>query len=434
MKSSKLANSIWGVALACLIFLSVQLHPGVKEYVAQGRFDFILYYTAGQIVKEGQVRHLYDYELQREFELSLTGRPYPMPFIHPPFESLLFVPLAFFTYEWAYRIWALVNFLLVGVSAYLLRGYLLNVRRLSLRVVFILAWFIPIWVAILHGQDSILMLLFFALAFLSFKQNQDSKAGLWLGLAMMKFQLVLPFMAVFFVRRRWKLVVSFVLVALLLGVVSLGLVGWGGVQDWVHLIRRENENLPVGREVLERNIVPLAMPNVRGCLFALLAGSVAPGILNLTDGVCSALLLIWGITRWSRKDESDERGIELLFALNLVVALLVSYHLNVHDLALIGLPILIVFNCFETQKTSGSLQFGRGVLRARSGGEPLTSSGSLRRLVITGSALLLFVLGAYVLKRESRQFWLLFWPLLVFAFALSCEIPGARRNEAEGAT
>src|SRR5207245_6727439 len=103
-----------------------------------GHFDFISFYTAGLLVKEGQGRHLYSYELQGEIQRGLTGRPFPLTFYHPAYESLLFVPLALFPYRWAYRVWALIIFLLVGVSGYLLRAYLHLVRRLSLRVVFML--------------------------------------------------------------------------------------------------------------------------------------------------------------------------------------------------------------------------------------------------------------------------------------------------------
>jgi glycosyl transferase family 87 len=412
MKSSKLANSILGGALASLIFLSIVCHPGTKRYLLDGHFDFIIFYTAGEALKEGQAKRLYNYETQKEIQRTLTGRPRPLPFNHPAYESLLFVPLAFLPYLWAYRIWGLVNFLLVGVSAYLLRAYLHNVRRLSLRVVFMMASFIPLSVGLLQGQDSILMLLLFTLAFLSLKQHQDSKAGCFLALALMKFQLVLPFVAVFFVKRRWKTVVPFLIVAFLLGVVSLGLVGWGGVEDWVHLIWRENQNLPIGNEFTDRTIVPEAMGNLRGFLYAMLAGRMSPGLLDLVVGACSAALLIWSFTKWTPEQVSSERGFELLLALNLIITLLVSYHLYMHDLALISLPILIVFSSFEVHETPNSLH----------------------RLIFIGATLLLFVVGVFVFGRGAKAFWLLFWPVLTLAFTVSGEITGTRQRELAGSS
>src|SRR2546422_9406689 len=118
---NKLVNVILCVALAGPLFFGIAFHPVVVQNVSGGYFDFVSFYTAGQVVKQGLRKHLYNYDTQREFQRNLTGRPAPLPYNHTPFETLVFVPLTFVPYLWAYRLWVLVNLLLVGFSAYLLR-------------------------------------------------------------------------------------------------------------------------------------------------------------------------------------------------------------------------------------------------------------------------------------------------------------------------
>jgi glycosyl transferase family 87 len=407
--SSKLVNSVLSIVLVGGIYLGIILHPVVKQNVEGGYFDFVVLYTGGKIVKEGQARHLYDYGTQQEAERSVTDRPTPLPFNHTPFEALLFAPLAFLPYLWAYRIWVLVNFGLIGCSAWLLRSYLRDIERLWLRLVFVLSSFVPLFVGIVQGQDSLLMLLLFTLAFVSLKRGRESRAGCFLALALLKCQYVLPFVAVFFVKRRWKLVSVFLAGSVLMGLVSLWLVGWSGARDLMHLLQRQNVNLPNASQNAEEKVLSAAMPNLRGLLDAVLAGRVSPTSLTLVVAVCSIILVVWGITRWGAGYESDGKTLDLLLALNLVIALLVSYYEFIHDLVLISLPVLIVFSHFETSRIARPL----------------------RRLMSTGAALLLFLVEFLLFDIGSRQFWVLSLLLLALAFLISAEISDIRTAPGE---
>jgi hypothetical protein len=402
----KVINFILCAALTAFMFFGITFHPVVVQNVSGGYFDFVSFYTAGKMVKEGLRRQLYNYDAQQRLQRDLTGRTTPLPYNHPAFESLLFVPLAFLPYLWAYRLWTLVNLLLMGFSAYLLRAHLANIHRLSLRLILVLSLFIPMFVTLLQGQDSILMLFLYTLVFLSLREKRESRAGCFLALALLKFQLVLPFVPVFFVKRSWKLVRAFLGLSLLLGLASLGLTGWGGVRDWLNLVRHQNDRLPYGPEGAVRTISPLAMPNLRGFLYALLSGSARPVVLDLLVALCSVLLVVWAVTRWKGQSTYEGRAFDLLFALNLEVALLVAYHLNLHDLVLIGLPVLLVFNHIET----------------------VEAPGSVRRLGLVAATALLFLLLALLLKAGSQHFHLLFWVLLALAVLTSAEITDTRRR------
>jgi hypothetical protein len=392
-----------------VLFFGVILVPGIKENVRVGRFDFIVLYTGGTLVKQGLIKHLYDYDKQTEIERNLTGRLSPLPFNHTPYEALLFAPLACFPYLWAYLIWALINLGLVALSAYLLRAYLENVRSLSLRLVFVLSVIVPLFLAIVHGQDSVLMLFFFTLALVSLKQGRESRAGCYLALALLKCQFVLPFVPVFFIKRRWRVVSAFLAVSVLLVLISFWAIGWGGVVDWMKLLKQENAAVPYGAESGDKLVSYYGMPNLRGFFYVALAGRVSPLGLNLLLAGCSVALVVWGIHRWGTTYQSERRDLELLLALDLVITLLVSYFAWPHDLVLVSLPILLTFSYYET---SGA-------------------AFSLRRLIFVGSALLLFVVPVVLFATNSKHSWLLSWLLLALLFALSGEITGARLREAK---
>ena len=96
------------------------IHP------AQGLPDFSIFYTAGRILRDRQGSRLYDDALQESVQrsfspLAVQRRGGILPYNHPPFEALLFVPLAHLPYVTAYLTWFLVNGALLGSIPFLLR-------------------------------------------------------------------------------------------------------------------------------------------------------------------------------------------------------------------------------------------------------------------------------------------------------------------------
>src|SRR5215467_5043676 len=75
----------------------------------RGYQDFTIFYTAGRILQGGQTGSLYDlkaqYKLQQDFASFVAIRKGPLPYNHPPFEALLFLPLAYLPFWSAYLLW-----------------------------------------------------------------------------------------------------------------------------------------------------------------------------------------------------------------------------------------------------------------------------------------------------------------------------------------
>src|SRR4029079_16102116 len=96
--------------LAAMIVVHGWMFFRLRREIAAGYPDFTIFYTAGKVVNEGRGRQVYDLEtqfaLQRSFAPEVKHRENALPFNHPPFEALLFVPLAGLPYVAAYLVWA----------------------------------------------------------------------------------------------------------------------------------------------------------------------------------------------------------------------------------------------------------------------------------------------------------------------------------------
>jgi hypothetical protein len=372
---------------------------GLRREIATGYPDFTIFYTAGKCVIQGRGRQLYDLEtqsaIQRGFASEVKHRGNALPFNHPPFEALLFVPLAGLSYVTAYLIWALFNIALILGFWNLLRPRLPSLHDLlpALPLLAVFAFF-PVVMALLQGQDSILLLFLYGLAFSALATGRAFVAGLCLGLALFKFQLVLPFVVVLLVRRQWKAVAGFLITAFGLLLVSAAVVGWSGVMAYPRFVLRLN------RSGTQAGIYPPDMPNLRG----LVAGSThLAGVPALLLIITLSLALVALVARWWRVQPGHQ--FELGFSLCLAVTIIASYHMLMHDLSVLILPVLLVAELL----VSGQI----------------VAPG---RCVLVASLVALFLTPVYAVL----QFWLREMNLMVFAvgmFAAGIAIALASRRE-----
>ncbi len=286
--------------------------------------DFRAYYSAGYLLRTGQP--LYDYGLQMEVqnrEVSTEG--VANPFLHPAYEALLYVPFSFFTYLQAYWAWVVVNLLILMLVYRLLRPELSALSPVA-------AWlppatfaaFLPIGATIVQGQDTLLVLLLLSLAFVWFRSSEHLfVAGLFFGLAVFRFQILVPIILCFLLWRRWKLVLGFSITAAGAAALSVVLAGfWPYVNTLLRLsLRPELAYLgPVSR-----------MPTLRGLIHSV-GGSNSMVLL--------ASLAMLGIGIFAGF------GCDLRQQLSLAVttAALVAYHGFVYDLSTLFVPLSLLIS------------------------------------------------------------------------------------------
>lgn len=301
-----------------------------------GHFDFVLYYSAAKIIHDGKREQLYDLNLQKDYQkgFGLAYRNRVLPYNHPPYELLILLPLASFSFPVAHALWAAINIVLLILILYRLAHFVDGKNR-PLFALMLFAYF-PTLTALKMGQDSIITCYLLLETFVSLKRRRFAMAGIILGLGLYKPQFVLPLAGTLLVARCWPAVLGFLAMAGLLSGISFMMVGGSGLVDLVSMW------LPMTQR--GQVVWPELMVNLRGLLYVILDLGGMAGATNLFDVLLSAAiygvtLRLWRVTAI----ESDER-FNLRFALAVTCTVLVSFHLYSYDATLLILPLILMLD------------------------------------------------------------------------------------------
>lgn len=372
--------------LFSLVLLSVKF-----GYVP--RSDFITFYTGGLIIRQGNATRLYDLGEQTRIDRQLFNREgyNPNLNVHLPFEALGFRALATLSYVKAYVLWGAVNVLFWVFFQHLTRRHT-PIPRNAYRYLWLCSLFFPLWVALMRGQTAVLLLLLFSLSFVCLKRGQDFRAGIFLGLGLIKFAIVLPFALICILRSKWRLMAGFMVAASVYGLLSVIAVGPSGLWSYANLLIDTIRN--PGNPAYGESFTAWGMPTIGGFFATLLTGRLPPVYTSVLGAAVSAPLVLFAAWRWRREDcARDRSSLGLMFAAALAVSQVTAPHLYVHDLTLMLLAVLLVI---------GSSQW---------------LEKSRQRVVLTGIMVILFCPPAYVLLMRWQATYV-FAPVLV-AFALA---------------
>jgi hypothetical protein len=353
--SGKQRESVWAggaksqrvlwICVATMLWLHLLFLIDYWHGMKRGYTDFSVLYTAGTILREGLGHQLYNretqYRVQEDFTGSLPFRRGPLPYIHPPFEAPIFVPLAFLDYQQAFVTWDILTLCTLFAVGFLLRQ--------SIPILFsVLPWkfvlgalaFYPVFTCFLQGQDSILQLLFCAAGFQALRKKADIFAGCCFAMGAFKFQFMIPLVFLLFVWGRRRIAIGFAVIAAALALVSLGIVGRDALLQYPRFALQIVEVPGLGG-------VPLAlMPNLHG----LVVGWRGP--LSGTTGLALAIIasiLVVSFAAWTGQVRTSLAGLELQFSLAIIVSVLIGWQTNAHDLSLLVIPLVLLADyCFHT--------------------------------------------------------------------------------------
>lgn len=326
-----------------MLCLHALFFVNLRERILRGYPDFTVFYTAGTILRQGMRHQLYDPHIQYQVQQVFTDGPTesrrgPLPYIHPPLEAVVFLPLTLLPYRQAFVAWDLLNILgLFGVAVTLRRH--LHVLRAIPPWEFVLGFlaFFPVFLCLLQGQDSIPLLLLCTLGFSALKRESDFLAGGWFGLALFKFQFIIPMILLIAFWRRKRAALGFAVVACVWALLSVGLVGWQGMLAYPKYVLQIAKSPGLG------GVPPELMPNLRGLIegwsFNSVSGSLVSPVLAGVVLLLCALLLGFAAIK-SRLASRDH--LEVAFSLAVVVAVLTGWHSNAHDLCLLLLPLVLL--------------------------------------------------------------------------------------------
>lgn len=271
-----------------------------------GKADFYAQYSGAHMLRAGYRHQLYDYDLQ----VKVGGSK--LPSVRPAYEYLLFVPLSFLRSKTAYFAWLLINCGLLIAAIQLLRPYF---RGSGWLLAGIVVAFIPVWITLYQGQDSLLLLVLLLLA----ARTDGFRSGLWIGLGAFKFHLVVPIILLYLLWRKWRVVAGFCVSGGFAAAISIALVGIAGTLHYVHT---------AGGMALTY-VHPGAMPTVHGLLLRIAGTRFGSShIITVLTVAFAAVTLAWA----SRRKPS--------LATAILILPLTTVHLLGHDLTLLLIPIV----------------------------------------------------------------------------------------------
>jgi hypothetical protein len=335
-------KSLVVVYLLSVLAMYASVCWNTRRLVAAGLPDFAIYYCAGHVVREGLGHQLYDpasrFQVQEQFARAVPMFRGPLPWTHPPFEALFFVPFSYFSYLAAYLLWNLLSLVLLGISLWLLSPCLRQLRAHGPPLWLLACAFFPIFFNLLEGQDGIVLLFLYTLAYRSLLKNTDAIAGIFLALGLFKFHLILPFVLLLLLQRRWKVLYGFVPVSLLAVLASIAIAGTRALSAYPRYVFYW-EDLLAGSDR-----VPALMPNFRGLFYVFLPDWKYAGPVVVLSSM--ALLIFVGLRLLSTRLPSAE----LSFSLTLVATVLVSFHVVSYDLSVLLIPVLLLAEYLLRQK------------------------------------------------------------------------------------
>jgi len=320
----------------------------------RGHADFRQLYVAGYMVRTGHRTQLYDYAAQAYFQNTLVSNDErALPFIRPAYQALMFVPFSLLPYRTAYLGFLLLNLLLLALAFLMLQPRLRGLSRVwpGLPPALFLGFY-PIALALMQGQDSILLLALLAAALVSLERNRDLTAGALAGVGLFKFQIVVPIVLLFLLWRRWRFVKGFMFSAILVGLLSFITSGWAETVVFVHSLLSVGAGLPAVPGEINFPLRINIMANLRGLIYGLASLRVPQRWLQVTTLLLSSIVVIS-----VRARGRQQRGGDAL-VLAITAGVVVSYYLFIHDLSILLIPIVLTLDRFISRNGTGE-PFGR---------------------------------------------------------------------------
>jgi hypothetical protein len=307
-----------------------------RVQIRHGYGDFASFYTAGTLVRRGLGAELYNHKaqwkVQQEFASEVEIRQGPLPYIRPPFEALLFSVFARWPYVIALLLWtALKLALLAAIPFVVVQGRSWKEQIPLWAVGLLTLGTFPEFMDLLLGQDAPLLAFLFAISYWQLATDRDVGAGFTLGLALFKFQLVIPFIIALWIAGRKRVLPGFATSAIAVLAISDGIVGWRGLLQYPRDLLALNQATGVGL------ITPENQMNLRGLLIFVVGRIPYPGRIHWALAPVALAAIVSAGLLWRK---AGDRLLAEGFGLGLIVAIITSYYAYEYDLLLLIVPLL----------------------------------------------------------------------------------------------
>lgn len=355
--------SIFSAALAWLIVLcSVDLFvqrqvmdlagPAAVREIHHN--DFRHMYAAASLLRSGG--NIYDSE-QLRAEAARREVERLNPYVYPPLQAALLIPLASLSFAQAALAWYWINIFLVVLCILILSRLLGSMPRPwnCAIVVFLVAASEPVTRTLTAGQMNIALLLLLCLSFILFKKNYPVFAGLALGLAAALKIFPALLILMLFWRRRYRAGMAALLGALALTLLGCAIAGWSHSLDYLALLRQMSYGSSTWAQLGMHYHVDPANQAPAALITRLLTQDPDAGVQGIASlpGLAKFLsaatgLILFGIafyfTRFKHSEDNSLRISETSLALAILASILIPSLMWDHYLTLALLPAVILLD------------------------------------------------------------------------------------------
>ena len=351
-------------AVLILAFQLVMFAGSIKAFA----WDFHMFYAAGAVGEE----QLYDLEAQRAVEeevwreeRSFTDFSFS-PFFRPAYYRLVLVPLAELEFWTAFKVWSgfqalcfIGAFWLLGRSFHFSPAHLI-VLALCRNVLLVLVW----------GQDTAFVLLCLAATLVLGRKGHDAWAGVFLALALVKWNVIVLIPVTLLLIGRWRLFGWFAAAATVEVAISLWIMGLTGLQDLMTALQHPSADY-----------LKLAMPSLRSLLLN----------LGMPDPLVAALVIAGvGLVLWYARRLPFEQAVSLAAA----GGVFLSYHSMGYDVLLLFLPLFV----FQMDRFTGWIPLAAVFVLSPF---PTTLAGHVGGWIVAAAATFFMAALAETLRRKS---------------------------------
>jgi alpha-1,2-mannosyltransferase len=314
------------------IYLWTVATPGLRDRNGNLKgTDFLHFYTLGLVAREHRPLDLYDMKAQSKLASARVPQAAGIDYLplYPPQVSMLFAPLAHFSYATALAIWWIVSTAIYFLCCYWIWRACPGLQAHGVTVAILAAAFPAFFHLIAWGQTSALALLCFTAMYVCLRGKRDFLAGVVLGCLAFKPQLGLAAAIIFLGIAAWRVVIGAALSATVQFLAGILFYGTQAFHDWLWMMR----NVRVALPFLEPKIYQTH------CLRTFWSMLIPRPDLSFALYLITAVsVLAMTISLWRHRSASlNVRFSALLFA-----TVLIAPHLTVYDLVILAPALLLL--------------------------------------------------------------------------------------------
>jgi alpha-1,2-mannosyltransferase len=314
------------------IYLWTVATPGLRDRNGNLKgTDFLHFYILGLVAREHRPLDLYDMKAQSKLASARVPQAAGIDYLplYPPQVSMLFGPLAHFSYATALAIWWIVSTAIYFLCCYWIWRACPGLQAHGVTVAILAAAFPAFFHLIAWGQTPALALLCFTAMYVCLRGKRDFLAGVVLGCLAFKPQLGLAAAVIFLGIGAWRVVIGAALSATGQFLAGILFYGTQAFHDWLWMMRNVRAALPF----LEPKIYQTH------CLRTFWSMLIPRPDLSFALYLITAVsVLAMTISLWRYRSASlNVRFSALLFA-----TVLIAPHLTVYDLVILAPALLLL--------------------------------------------------------------------------------------------